>query len=62
MKEVEEFLIGKEMTKEVVEEAAARARDSITPITDQRATAAYRKQMAYVNLRNAMNEAVGKLA
>jgi CO/xanthine dehydrogenase FAD-binding subunit len=62
MKEVEDFLIGKKMTKEVIEEAAVKARDSITPITDQRATAAYRKQMAYVNLRNAMQEAVEKLA
>jgi len=62
MKEVEDFLIGKKATEAIIEEAAAMARDSITPITDQRATAEYRKQMAYVNLRNAMTEALKKLA
>ena len=55
MKEVEDFLIGKKATEAIIEEAAAMARD-------QRATAEYRKQMAYVNLRNAMTEALKKLA
>jgi xanthine dehydrogenase iron-sulfur cluster and FAD-binding subunit A len=41
---VEEFLIGKELTREVCEEAGRIVQQDCAPITDIRATAAYRRQ------------------
>lgn len=61
VKNVEELLVGKKLTDEDIEKAAELARDSITPITDQRATAEYRKEMVYVNVKNMIREAVAKI-
>ena len=61
VKNVEELLVGIKLTDEDIEKAAELARDSITPITDQRATAEYRKEMVYVNVKNMIREAVAKI-
>lgn len=61
MKDAESFLIGKEVTDDVIEEAARMAADAITPITDQRATAEYRKEMVYVGLKHMIREAADKI-
>ncbi|MDD6611457.1 MAG: xanthine dehydrogenase family protein subunit M [Clostridiales bacterium] len=61
VKNVEELLVGTKLTDEDIEKAAELARDSITPITDQRATAEYRKEMVYVNVKNMIREAVAKI-
>ena len=60
-KEVEEFLIGKKVTDEVVEEAAKMASEGIHPITDQRATAEYRKEMVYVAMKHMIKDAAAKI-
>ena len=60
-KEVEEFLIGKKVTDEVIEEAAKMASENIHPITDQRATAEYRKEMVYVAMKHMIKDAVAKI-
>ncbi|AEX86066.1 hypothetical protein XO10_08255 [Marinitoga sp. 1135] len=46
--EAEEFIKGKELTKENVEEFARIIHDSVSPITDARGTAEYRKRMAKI--------------
>ena len=61
VKNVEELLVDTKLTDEDIEKAAELARDSITPITDQRATAEYRKEMVYVNVKNMIREAVAKI-
>lgn len=58
---VEEYLVGKTITEDVIEEAASIARDSIKPISDQRASAEYRKEMVYVNVKHMIREAVAKI-
>lgn len=55
--EAEKLLIGKKLTAELIEQAAEAAANSCTPITDQRATADYRKQMVGVWTRHAVKEA-----
>lgn len=55
--EAEKLLIGKKLTAELIEEAAAAAENGCTPISDQRATAEYRKQMVRVWTRHAVKEA-----
>lgn len=55
--EAEKLLIGKKLTAELIEQAADAAAKSCTPITDQRATAEYRKQMVRVWTRHAVEEA-----
>lgn len=60
-KGVEEYLIGKKLTDDVIETAARMAEDSITPISDQRASAGYRKEMVYVNVKRMIREAVAKI-
>ncbi|MCR5666685.1 MAG: xanthine dehydrogenase family protein subunit M [Eubacterium sp.] len=61
MKETEEYLVGMEVTDEVIEEAAKMASEAIRPITDQRATAEYRKEMVYVGLKHMIHDAVEKI-
>lgn len=61
VKEVEEFLIGKKVTDDVVEEAAKMASEIIHPITDQRATAEYRKEMVYVAMKHMIKDAAAKI-
>lgn len=58
---VEEFLVGKKLTDDVVEQAARMAADSIKPISDQRASAEYRKEMVYVNMKHMIREAEAKI-
>ncbi len=55
--EAEKLLIGKKLTAELIEQAAEAAEKSCTPISDQRATAEYRKQMVRVWTRHAVEEA-----
>ena len=55
--EAEKLLIGKKLTQELLDQAAAAAENSCTPITDQRATAEYRKKMIGVCTRHAVEEA-----
>jgi len=57
VKVVEDFLVGKEINDDVVAEAAAMAADNCTPISDQRATASYRKEMVKVWTAYALKEA-----
>ena len=54
----ETFLTGKKISKELIEEAAEIAKNSCSPIDDQRATADYRKEMVKVNTRIALEEAL----
>ena len=58
---VEEYLVGKKLTEDVIEEAARMAEQSITPISDQRASAEYRKEMVYVNMKHMIREAAAKI-
>lgn len=58
---VEELLVGKKLTDETIEQAARLAEQSVKPITDQRASAEYRKEMVYVNVRNMIREAAAKI-
>lgn len=60
-KNVEEYLVGKKLTDDVIEEAARMAEASITPISDQRASAGYRKEMVYVNVKRMIREAAAKI-
>lgn len=55
--DAEKLLIGKKLTPELIEQAAEAAAKSCTPISDQRATAEYRKQMVRVWTRHAVEEA-----
>jgi carbon-monoxide dehydrogenase medium subunit len=50
----EEMVTGQEITERVIEACCERARDEVEPITDIRATAEYRKSMASVLLRRAI--------
>lgn len=61
VKNVEEYLVGKKLTDDVIEEAAQMAKQSINPISDQRGSAEYRKEMVYVNMKNMIREAVSKI-
>lgn len=54
---VEEMLIGKKLTAELIEKAGEAAGNSCNPISDQRATAEYRKEMICVWTRHALEEA-----
>ncbi len=56
-KEVEEALIGKELTDETMKEASLKVIDSISPIDDIRATAWYRKKVSPVMVRRAIKSA-----
>lgn len=58
---VEDLLVGKKLTDEVIEQAARLAEQSVKPISDQRASAEYRKEMVYVNVRNMIREAAAKI-
>lgn len=58
---VEEYLVGKKLTDDVIEQAAKMAADSIKPISDQRASAEYRKEMVYVNMKHMIRDAAAKI-
>lgn len=60
LREVEEFLLGKELTPMVLEEAAGMVEASIKPITDIRATAEYRREVSMALTRDALRTAMGR--
>lgn len=55
--EVEKLLVGNAFTEELMLEAAELAASSCNPITDQRATKEYRREMVKVWTRHALEEA-----
>jgi carbon-monoxide dehydrogenase medium subunit len=55
-----EFLAGKPVSDENIEQAAAIARDAAKPITDMRGTIAYRKHITGVLTRRALHDAVAR--
>lgn len=61
MYEVENYLVGKKLTDDVIEEAAKMSAASIKPISDVRGSAEYRTEMVYVNTKNMIREAVLKI-
>jgi len=44
--EAEQALLGKRLSQDALEEAAARARKAVSPIDDARASAAYRREVS----------------
>jgi carbon-monoxide dehydrogenase medium subunit len=59
-RQAEKMLVGQQITEELMEEAAITAAGESRPITDQRATAAYRKEMIKVWTRYALREALSR--
>jgi carbon-monoxide dehydrogenase medium subunit len=57
-RKAENLLVGQQLTEELIEQAAVTAMGESRPITDQRATAAYRKEMIRVWTRYALKEAL----
>ena len=55
-----DFLAGKLVSDENIEQAAAIARDAAQPITDMRGTIAYRKHISGVLTRRALHDAVAR--
>lgn len=55
-----DFLAGKPVSDDNVEQAAAIARDAAKPITDMRGTVAYRKHVTGVLTRRALHDAVAR--
>ena len=52
--EAEELLVGRQMTVETIAEAAEAAAEAATPISDVRSTAAYRREMVRVLVKDAL--------
>ena len=50
----EEFLLGKELSEKLLNRAAKKARDEVTPISDVRASLSYRLEMVEVLVRRAL--------
>jgi carbon-monoxide dehydrogenase medium subunit len=59
-RKAENLLVGQQLTEELIEQAAVTAMGESRPITDQRATAAYRKEMIRVWTRYALREALSR--
>lgn len=55
VKQAEDFLVGKVLDSETIEEAARLVMESAKPISDVRSTAAYRKAMSRVITRRALS-------
>ena len=53
-KKAEEFLIGKRVDESVIDEGARIAAGEVSPISDVRASAEYRKDMAHVLTKRAL--------
>ena len=51
----------KKLTDDIIERAARLAEQLIAPISDQRASAEYRKEMVYVNMKDMIREAAAKI-
>lgn len=60
VKEAGEFLAGKPVSDEIIEQAAAIAREAAKPITDMRGTVAYRKHISGVLTKRALRDAVAR--
>lgn len=58
--EAEEYLEGKAATEERIQRAAELAAQAAHPISDQRASKAYRKQMCYALTRRALQQCIGR--
>ncbi len=50
----EEMLLGKDLSDELLSEAAIKAREEVTPISDVRASESYRLEMTEVLVRRAL--------
>ncbi len=59
LKEVEAHLEGKQLTKDVVEEARKLAEKGVSPITDIRSTAEYRRHIVGVFLKRGIGQLLG---
>ena len=59
--DVETFLTGKAFTADLADEAGRLAAAQITPITDLRASAEYRKSMAHTLTRRLIQECLADL-
>ncbi|RLI10253.1 xanthine dehydrogenase family protein subunit M [Candidatus Bathyarchaeota archaeon] len=57
MPAAEEMLEGRQLSGELIEAAASACRDQVRPIDDIRASAEYRREMAYVLTRRALMDA-----
>lgn len=60
-KKAEEALRGKEASDENIENAARKVTEDISPITDGRSTAGYRRQVSQVIVRRLVKEAVERV-
>lgn len=57
----EEILSGSKLTDDLINEAAAKAREEVTPISDVRASLAYRLEMTEVLVRRALHSTAESL-
>lgn len=57
----EEFLVGKKLTEDVIEEAAQLAMESCSPISDIRASKEYRKAMVRIFTKRAIKKALEEM-
>jgi len=57
-KKAESVLVGKEISEEIIQSAAATAAEDARPIDDVRATAAYRKKMVRVLVRRSLENSM----
>lgn len=55
-KEAADILLGQTLSKKLIEQAARLAADRCAPINDNRATAAYRKEMVTVMVKNSLEK------
>jgi len=56
--EAEDFLEGQEISDAVIDEAVAIVSDGINPVSDDRSTAVYRKDVACVAIKRAIKKAI----
>jgi carbon-monoxide dehydrogenase medium subunit len=59
-RKVEEALKGSEVNEQKIVQAAERVREEVSPITDVRASAEYRKDMAYVLTKRILEQVGGR--
>jgi len=59
-KKIEQSIINKEITEEVINEAAQKVIEDISPITDARSTAEYRARVSQVLVRRVIKQAIDK--
>ncbi len=59
-RKAEKILEGKEPSPDLIEEAAAAAREETRPITDVRASAEYRREMSFVLVRRLILDLLGE--